>query len=148
MADQISSEQMAEYKNIFDMFDEDHSGRISSVELGHVMEQLGEHPTKEVLDAMVREADADGDGEINFHEFLLMMAKKDSTDKDEIMSAFEMFDKNKDGFISADELRTVMESLGEMLTEADIDNMMKVADQDDDGRVSFEEFAFMMRGKL
>ena len=77
-----------------------------------------------------------------------MMAKKDSTDKDEIMSAFEMFDKNKDGFISADELRTVMESLGEMLTEADIDNMMKGADQDDDGRVSFEEFAFMMRGKL
>ena len=84
MADQISSEQMAEYKNIFDMFDEDHSGRISSVELGHVMEQLGEHPTKEVLDAMVREADADGDGEINFHEFLLMMANRFKRKRGEI----------------------------------------------------------------
>merc|ERR1711944_338839 len=84
--------------------------------------------------AMVSEVDTDGDGEINLEEFLLMMAKKEN-DNDEIRAAFEIFDKDHDGFISPTELRTVMESLGEVLSEEDIDVMMKGADQNGDGQV-------------
>ena len=146
MSNQVSAELQAEYKQTFDMFDTDQSGRISTAELGKVMEQLGQHPTETDLQAMVSEVDTDGDGEINFEEFLLMMAKKEN-DNDEIRAAFEIFDKNHDGFISPTELRTVMESLGEVLSEEDIDVMMKGADQNGDGQVSFEEFAVMMRGK-
>jgi len=146
MSNQVSAELQAEYKQTFDMFDTDQSGRISTAELGQVMEQLGQHPTETDLQAMVSEVDTDGDGEINFEEFLLMMAKKEN-DNDEIRAAFEIFDKNHDGFISPTELRTVMESLGEVLSEEDIDVMMKGADQNGDGQVSFEEFAVMMRGK-
>ena len=147
MTSQVSAELKAEYKQTFDMFDTDQSGRISSAELGQVMEQLGQNPTEADLHAMVSEVDADGDGEINFEEFLMMMAKKENSDNDEIRAAFEIFDKNQDGFISPTELRTVMESLGEVLTEADIETMMKGADQNGDGQVSFDEFAVMMRGK-
>ena len=147
MTSQVSAELKAEYKQTFDMFDTDQSGRISSAELGQVMEQLGQTPTEADLHAMVSEVDADGDGEINFEEFLMMMAKKENSDNDEIRAAFEIFDKNQDGFISPTELRTVMESLGEVLTEADIETMMKGADQNGDGQVSFDEFAVMMRGK-
>lgn len=147
MTSQVSAELRAEYKQTFDMFDTDQSGRISSAELGQVMEQLGQTPTEADLQAMVSEVDADEDGEINFEEFLMMMAKKENSDNDEIRAAFEIFDKNQDGFISPTELRTVMESLGEVLTEADIETMMKGADQNGDGQVSFDEFAVMMRGK-
>ena len=147
MTNQVSAKQQAEYKQTFDMFDVDQSGRISSAELGKVMEQLGQHPSEAELHAMVSEVDADGDGEINFEEFLTMLAKKENSENDEIKAAFEIFDKNQDGFISPTELRTVMESLGEVLTEADIDTMMKGADENGDGQVSFDEFAVMMRGK-
>ena len=147
MTNQVSAKQQAEYKQTFDMFDVDQSGRISSAELGKVMEQLGQHPSEADLHAMVSEVDVDGDGEINFEEFLTMMAKKENSENDEIKAAFEIFDKNQDGFISPTELRTVMESLGEVLTEADIDTMMKGADENGDGQVSFDEFAIMMRGK-
>ena len=71
-----------------------------------------------------------------------------ANDQEKIQKVFNVFDKNQDGFISRTELRTVMESLGEeQLTEEDIDTMMKGADQNGDGQVSFEEFAAMMRGK-
>ena len=148
MTNELSAELKAEYKQTFDMFDTDQSGRISSAELGKVMEQLGQAANEADLHAMVSDVDTDGDGEINFEEFLMMMARKENTDNDEIRAAFAIFDKNQDGFISRTELRTVMESLGEeQLTEEDIDTMMKGADQNGDGQVSFEEFAAMMRGK-
>ena len=116
MTNQASAKQQAKYKQTFDMFDVDQSGRISSAELGKVMEQLGQQPSEADLHAMVSEVDADGDGEINFEEFLTMMARRENTETDEIKAAFEIFDKNQDGFISATELSTVMESLGEVLT--------------------------------
>ena len=111
------------------------------------MRQLGHNPSDAELKAMVREVDQDNDGEINFEEFLGMMARQMNTDsdRDEIREAFAIFDKNGDGSIDSKELQTVMESLGEKLTEMDIKTMMDGADTDRDGKISFEEFAAMMR---
>ena len=52
--------------------------------------------------------------------------------------AFRVFDKDGSGFISSDELKIVMESLGETLTDAEVEAMMKEADKDSDGQVSYE----------
>jgi len=59
--------------------------------------------------------DADGNGTIDFQEFLTMMAKKlkDTDREEEIRSAFKVFDKNGDGYVTSDELAQVMISLGE-----------------------------------
>ena len=132
---------------MFENFDADHDGTISAKELGTVMRQLGHNPSDAELKAMVREVDQDNDGEINFEEFLGMMARQMNTDsdRDEIREAFAIFDKNGDGSIDSKELQTVMESLGEKLTEMDIKTMMDGADTDRDGKISFEEFAAMMR---
>lgn len=54
-----------------------------------------------------------------------------------------MFDVNGDGWISREELRTVMTNLGEKLTDQDIDAMIKEADLNGDGRVNYEEFVQM-----
>mgnify|MGYP001102027203 CR=1 FL=1 len=64
---------------------------------------------------MIQEVDTDGNGTIDFPEFLTMMARKmqDSEGEEEIREAFKVFDKEGNGFISAAELRHVMTNLGE-----------------------------------
>lgn len=51
---------------------------------------------------------------------------------------FRVFDKNNDGMISSNELRHVMTSLGERLSEEEVDDMIKEADMDGDGMVNYE----------
>jgi Ca2+-binding EF-hand superfamily protein len=92
----------------------DGDGTITTFELGTVMRSLGQNPTEAELQDMINEVDADGNGTIDFPEFLTMMARKmrDTDTEEEIKEAFKVFDKDGNGFISAAELRHVMTSLG------------------------------------
>jgi len=76
MADQLTEEQIAEFKEAFSLFDKDGNGFISAAELRHVMTNLGEKLTDEEVDEMIREADIDGDGQVNYEEFVTMMTSK------------------------------------------------------------------------
>jgi hypothetical protein len=79
-----------------------------------VMRSLGQNPTEAELQDMINEVDADGNGTIDFPEFLTMMARKmrDTDSEEEIKEAFKVFDKDGNGYISAAELRHVMTNLG------------------------------------
>lgn len=63
---------------------------------------------------------------MEFDEFLQMMAKQmQCTDSpDELIEAFQVFDETKSGFISVAEFRSVMTTLGERLTDNDVDEMI------------------------
>ena len=63
---------------------------------------------------------------------------KDVDTAEELRQVFLVFDKDKDGFINARELKQVMNNLGEKLTDADISEMIREADVDGDGKVNFE----------
>ncbi|KAJ1978573.1 Calmodulin, partial [Dimargaris xerosporica] len=146
MADNLTEEQMNEFKEAFTLFDKDGDGTITTKELGTVMRSLGQNPTEAELQDMINEVDADGNGTIDFAEFLTMMARKmkDADSEEEIREAFKVFDKDGNGFISAAELRHVMTSLGEKLSEDEVDEMIKEADVDGDGQINYEEFVKMM----
>ena len=74
------------------------------------------------------------------------MGRKISANFEEEMKvAFKMFDKDKNGYIERDELKQMMTKLGEKLTDGEIDEMMKEADTDNDGRVNYNEFLAMMK---
>uniref|UniRef100_A0AAX7UPH5 Calmodulin 2a (phosphorylase kinase, delta) n=1 Tax=Astatotilapia calliptera TaxID=8154 RepID=A0AAX7UPH5_ASTCA len=67
----------------FSLFDKDGDGTITTKELGTVMRSLGQNPTEAELqdminevDEMIREADIDGDGQVNYEEFVQMMTAK------------------------------------------------------------------------
>ena len=146
MADQLSNEQIAEFKEAFSLFDKDGDGSITTKELGTVMRSLGQNPTEAELQDMINEVDQDGSGTIDFPEFLTLMARKmqDSDSEEEIKEAFRVFDKDGNGFISAAELRHVMTNLGEKLTDEEVDEMIREADVDGDGQIPYEEFVKMM----
>lgn len=77
-------------------------------------------------------------------EFLTMMARKmkDTDSEEEIREAFKVFDRDNNGFISAAELRHVMTSIGEKLTDDEVNEMIREADQDGDGRIDCKPGVF------
>jgi len=129
MADQLTEEQIAEFKEAFSLFDKDGDGTITTKELGTVMRSLGQNPTEAELQDMINEVDADGNGTIDFPEFLSLMARKmkDTDTEEELIEAFKVFDRDGNGFISAAELRHVMTNLGEKLTDEEVDEMIREA---------------------
>jgi calcium-binding protein CML len=151
--DLLNPEQISEFREAFAFFDKDGDGCITVEELATVMGSLqGQRPSAEELREMIRDADADGNGAIDFAEFLGLMARKTAgggggggADPDEeLREAFKVFDKDQNGYISATELRHVMINLGEKLTDEEVEQMIREADLDGDGQVNYDEFARMM----
>ncbi len=66
MVEQLTEEQMAEFKEAFSLFDKDGDGKITSKELGTVMRSLGANPTEAELKDMIKDVDLDGNGTIDF----------------------------------------------------------------------------------
>eukprot|EP01022_Parablepharisma_sp_SALTPOND_P028437 TRINITY_DN70963_c0_g1_i1.p5 TRINITY_DN70963_c0_g1~~TRINITY_DN70963_c0_g1_i1.p5 ORF type:complete len:178 (-),score=25.90 TRINITY_DN70963_c0_g1_i1:1809-2342(-) len=145
-SEQLSQEQIAEFKEAFSLFDKDGDGTITIKELEIVMRSLGQNPTEAELQDMINEVDEDGNGVIDFSEFLSLMANKmkDNDTEEELMEAFKVFDRDGSGSISSEELRHVMMNLGEKLSEEEVDKMLREADVNGDGSIDFSEFVNML----
>ncbi|KAM1789794.1 hypothetical protein ACFX12_033919 [Malus domestica] len=76
MAEQLTDEQIIEFKEAFCLFDKDGDGCITTKEYETVMRYLGHNPTEVELEDMISEVDADQNGTIDFSKFLNLMARK------------------------------------------------------------------------
>ncbi|XP_061173984.1 calmodulin-like [Saccostrea echinata] len=145
----LTEDKIEEYREAFKLFDKDGNGSITTGELITILKNLGQNPTDAEIHEIVTEVDADGNGDIDFPEFLLLMSKreKDEETEDDLLEAFRVFDRDGDGHISTTELRMVMLNLGEKMSEEEVENMMKEADEDGDGQVNYQEFVKMMTNR-
>ncbi|KAG2696627.1 hypothetical protein I3843_07G065000 [Carya illinoinensis] len=146
LSEVLSEEQIAEFQEAFCLFDKDGDGCITIEELATVIRSLDQNPTQEELQCMINEVDVDGNGTIEFGEFLNLMARKMKENEagEELKEAFKVFDQDQDGYISPNELRHVMINLEERLTDEEVDQMIRDADLDGDGLINYEEFVRMM----
>ena len=149
MVENLTEETINQFHYFFDLFDKDSSGTITTKELGTIMRNLGQNPSEEELKQMIREVDLNGDGTIDFKEFLCLMLKKmdDSDIDNELETAFKAFDLDKDGYITPHELRNGMLNLGEEYTPEEAEEMIKEGDLDNDGRIDYEEFMKIVLSK-
>ncbi|TYH57281.1 hypothetical protein ES332_D08G078700v1 [Gossypium tomentosum] len=150
MADTLTDDQVAEFREVFCLIDKDSDGFISMEELASVIQTLDDaNPIKEDQNMMmmmmvINEAD-DIERKGKIEDFVNIMARKMQENVvDELKEAFKVFDQDQDGFISANELRQVMMNMGERLTMEEAEQMIREADLDGDGVVSFDEFARIM----
>merc|ERR1712046_293444 len=110
---------------------------------------MGE-PKKEELKKLVSDLDKSssqsGQGQLDFNEFLeIMTAKMSEKDsKEQIQKAFQLF-KGPSGKISFEDLKAVAKELGEMMSDEELQEMIREADKDDDNEVSEEEFMRIIR---
>lgn len=108
------------------------------------MRSLGQDPTEREMSEIIQELDGDGNGAIDFDEFLVMMSLLQDPE-DEMQKAFNVFDADGSGSISAAELRATMNGLNVKLTDEEVNDMIEECDTDGDGEISYPEFAHMMK---
>ncbi len=67
-----------------------------------------------------------------------MIKMQDGNSDEKIKEAFNIFDKDGNGFISAADLHHVMTNLGEKMTDEEVDEMILEADIDGDGQINYD----------
>ena len=144
---QMDDNQVDEFKEAFRVFDVDGGGTIDSEEYQNLMEMLGMTSDPEVLTEMFVAMDADEDGELQFEEFLILMAtlmsNEDNTD--DLLDAFDEIDVEGTGRISVDVVRELLEGISENCTQDEVETLCAVCDRDDDGLVSMEDIKRLLK---
>jgi len=159
MTDEHSKKYVEELREAFSLFDKDNDGCITSKEIRTVMHGLRlENSDQEIID-MINNVDVDGNGTIDFNEFLVMMSRSNccrrvvdmglqkKIEEEELRQAFRVFDIDGNGLIDSNELKITMFNLGENLSDKDLKQMLKAADKNKDGKIDYEEFIVMMYHK-
>jgi len=146
LADPVCPTSMDALKKSFVEFDIDGDGFISKEELSRVIGKVGKMVRPEELDQMYEIVDKDGNGLLDFKEFIdLMDANCLCTDNDaEIEELFKLFDVDKDGYITEKEISGVLKQMGEKVRKKDIRKMIKAGDKNKDKQISFNEFKDMI----
>ncbi|PKI52870.1 hypothetical protein CRG98_026701 [Punica granatum] len=136
-------------KRVFDKFDSNRDGRISMEEYKSAARTLlGKEAKDQELVKAFRMADSDGDGSIDFKEFMEMQNVGGGIKSSDIEGAFNMYDLDGDGKISAEELWDVMKRLGEKCSLDSCRKMVREVDSDGDGCINMDEFMNMMTRTL
>ena len=117
--------QIQEFKEAFNMIDQNRDGFIDKEDLHDMLASLGKNPTDQSLDQMMGEAP----GPINFTMFLTMFGEKlNGTDpEDVIRNAFACFDEDNKGYLNEDRLRELLTTMGDRFTEEEVDEMYREA---------------------
>merc|ERR1712183_133966 len=139
--------QIAEFKEAFTMIDQDRDGFITKEDLHDMLASLGHEPTDEQLSGMMAEAPGES---INFTMFLTLFGEKMSgTDPDMVINnAFTTFDDVGKGEIPTDKLREILGTMGDRLTDEELDEMFHAGKACDDGtNFNYLQFTKLIKGQ-
>jgi len=121
----FDQDQIQEFKEAFNMIDQNRDGFIEHDDLRDMLASLGKEASDEYLDEMMNQAP----GAINFTMFLTLFGERlQGTDpEDVIKNAFACFDETNAGMLHEDYLREILTTLGDRFTHDEVDDMYKEA---------------------
>ncbi|KAI4314961.1 hypothetical protein L6164_027816 [Bauhinia variegata] len=133
-----------ELKWVFGKFDTNRDGKISLQEYKAALRAMNRGAAETEAAKSFQVIDSDGDGFIDFKEFIEMYEGGGRVKETELQSAFQVFDLNGDGKITAEELSQVLKKLGEGCSLSACRKMVKGVDANGDGVIDLNEFIRMM----
>ena len=141
MFDDLSQDK-ENYKKIFEMYDSNKDGNVNSLELANILKAIDINASDEEIKDIIAELDLEGNGEINFENFVSIVKRreKDVDNEEEVLNAFKLFDKEGNGLININELKHIMLTVGNNISETELNDLLKEADTDNDGYINYEEF--------
>ncbi|XP_059668424.1 calcium-dependent protein kinase 32-like [Cornus florida] len=146
IAEHLSVEEVAGIKEGFQLMDTDNKGKINIDELRVGLHKLGHHIPDADIQILMEAGDVNNDGYLDCGEFVAISVhlRKLGSD-DHLLKAFEFFDQNQSGYIEVEELRGALADEVDTHNDEVINAIMQDVDTDKDGRISYEEFAAMMK---
>jgi calcium-binding protein CML len=145
-------------RRIYDTVDENRDGKLTIEEIRGFLNKLGIQMSDEDVESIVGPLSTSDDGSLKFEQFILLYEslcqdiglstdhEEEAESPDHLMEAFQIFDKNGDGYISSEELQQILHSLGLAQSKdlADCEEMICRFDLDSNGLLDFSEFKIMM----
>ena len=140
----FTKDELSTLKKEFNNFDTDNSGNLDTKEvIAIIQKSTGQKPSETEVKHVMNIVDKNKNDAIEFDEFLTMVRYVRIIDNT-AYEQFQFFDKNNDGQIEYAELKKSLKELNNNLAKAEIKLMMKEADADKDGKISFAEFRDMI----
>ena len=142
----VGKKEKEDLQQTFMSLDKNADGKLSREELvaGYTNMYGDADKAEKEVDLIMTNVDADHNGYIDYSEFLTAsMNKKQLLSRGNMKKAFELFDRDDSGMISAEEIKTIL-GIGKRFSEKVWEDVIGQVDQNKDGQISFEEFEKMM----
>lgn len=151
----FSEAELKDLRTAFGLLDRNRDGRVTAGELQFMLQNLGIQVRDELINDLINEASHSGNGLIDESEFLQWVGRIQALSQDtstddadditkDLIAAFRVFDRDGNGYITKDELKTAMDMIGESVTDLQLNEMLAIADIDHDGKINYEEFARLL----
>ncbi|XP_039505595.1 myosin, light chain 1, alkali; skeletal, fast [Pimephales promelas] len=141
----FTPDQMEDYREAFGLFDRVGDSKVAFNQIADIMRALGQNPTNKEVAKILGNPTADdmANKRVDFDGFLPMLQfvinSPNKASYDDYVEGLRVFDKEGNGTVMGAELRIVLSTLGEKMTEAEIDALMQ-GQEDENGCVNFEAF--------
>ncbi|CAG9330752.1 unnamed protein product [Blepharisma stoltei] len=143
-------ESYKELEDCFSLFDSNRNGYLNAEELGHALRAMGLNPSQCQVEKILQSVDRSHRNEMSIDEFSQlcgMSRPQTKISKQHLMRRIAKFDADKNGFIDARELKSVLRANGESLEENHVEEILRDFDTNRDGKLSIEELAVGLLGR-
>lgn len=146
----MADQEITEVREIFSLFDRNSDDKISVSELGLFLRALRRAPTDSEVAQYCTQLDPKSTGLVSIADLLPFLARTPAINKQQaeqdLIAAFRVFDADRTGFIASGELKHIVTSVGEKMSERDADELIKEADPNGAGRIDYVAFAKKLVG--
>ena len=142
MSTKLSMRQVLQSQEVYD------EEIVNIDQIAQIILPLGICLSLNDIEEITQDCSTTENGGFDATEILSLMIKyvhRHEKEREELMKVFKTFDSNEDGFITAGELKYVLNSLGEKVSEKEVRDMIKEIDMKGEGRVSYQDFVRMMK---